>query len=102
MITPTIAEAVAQCVVFGGLPAYGFYLLYLSVEQSLRSGKVWWFTPGAKFKLYKRVEEPASFWTVFYANFIVRFVICAVPFLLFALISLPRLLDLIRGGSNAP
>jgi hypothetical protein len=47
MITPTVAEAVAKCVIFGALPAYGFYLLYLSVDQSLRSGKVGWFTAGA-------------------------------------------------------
>lgn len=102
MFTPTLADAVAKCVVFGALPSYGFYLLYLSVAQSLRSGKVWWFTPGAKFRLYKRVDEPASFWTVFCANLFMRFVICAVPFLLFAFIFLPHLLDLLRTGHNVP
>jgi hypothetical protein len=91
MITPTVAEAVAKCVIFGALPAYGFYLLYVSVDQSLRSGKVWWFTAGARFRLYKRLDEPAKFWAALCINVFMRFVICAVPFLLFAFIFLPRL-----------
>jgi len=96
MITPAEAEAVAKCVVFGVLPAYGLYLLYLSVERSLRTGRVWWFTAGATLKLYNRTDDPAKFWAAFGANFFMRFSICAVPFLLFAFIFLPRLVQLLR------
>jgi hypothetical protein len=96
MITPAEAEAVAKCAVFGVLPAYGFYLLYLSVERSLRTGRVWWFTAGATSKLYNRMGEPAKFWAAFCTNFFAHFSICAVPFLLFAFIFLPRLVQMLR------
>jgi hypothetical protein len=102
LFTPTLAEAIAKCVVFGALPAYGFYLLYLSVAQSLRSGKVWWFTGGAQLILYKRLEHPTKFWAAFSANLFMRFVICAVPLLLFACIFLPDLINLLRADHNGP
>lgn len=100
MISLTVAEAAAESVVFGGLPAYGFYLLYLSVAESLRSGKVWWFTSGARFKLYRRLEDPPMCWAALSINFLVRFVLCAVPFSLFAFILLPRLIELTQAGSS--
>lgn len=103
LFTPTLADAVAKCVVFGALPAYGFYLLYLSVSQSLRSGKVWWYIVGTTtFRLYTRVDEPRKFWAAFCANVFMRFVICAAPLFLFAFIFLPRLLDLLRANHNGP
>jgi hypothetical protein len=102
LITPTLADSFAKCVIFGALPLYGFYLFYLSVAQALRSGKVLWFTPSANFILYKRVENPTRFWVVFSTKLFMHFVLCAVPFLLFACVFLPQLIDLLRFNHNGP
>lgn len=69
---------------------YGFYLLYLSVKQSL----VWWFAPIARFKLYNRSDEPGKFWSALCTTAFMGFFLWVIPFAVFAFVLLQRLVEL--------
>lgn len=102
MLTPALADAIAKCFVFGVLPIYGAVLLCQSVSQSVRSGTVWIYWRGSGEKQYKRANDPLQYWLALSFKTAFLIALCAFPFFLCVLFSLPHLIAILRAGGHGP
>lgn len=101
-LTPALAETIALCLMFGVLPLIGFSLLGQSIIRWLRSGRLETYSRGGKWNVYYRSQTPVQFWLALVFKAVSLFALCAFPLVVCVLFLLPRLIDILRGGSGAP